>query len=343
MAAVALVGFGRNGRNLFRALYRREGISIAAIADPAPPESLLYLLRFDTLLGRLPDPAELAGGDLSVAGRRIRVLSGAESDATPWSELGVHTVLEATSKTRTREELHRHLAAGAARVISLAPPPPNEDPDLLSVPGITDDRIESRQRIVSNASATVHCVAPVLRILADRFGLRRAMFTTAHAYTSFQHLADTPAEDLRGGRAAAENIIPQASRSPRMLARVLPDLAARVSAYAMNVPVQNGSVVDLVCWHERPVSVESVNEAVRAAAQSPRWRKLLGFERDPIVSSDVATTRCSAVFDSLATMTLGDRMSKTLTWFGAGCGYAERAVELLERFAEADRRPGAAA
>ncbi len=341
MTTVALFGFGRIGRNLFRILQSREDVRIAAIADPAEPEALAYLLRFDTLLGRFPESVAIDGGHLEVAGRRVRLLTGEAANSLPWKELGVDTVLEATSRSRSRAELERHLAAGARRVLSLAPPA--EPPDLLSVPGLTDGRVDPRQRIVSNASSTVHAAAPVLEILSKAFGIRRAIFTTVHSYTSQHRLADVPAEDKRRGRAAAENIIPQESRSPAMLATVLPDLAGRITGYAMNVPVANGSVVDLVCWHERDVTREAVNETLRKAAAEERWRRVLQYETEPIVSSDVAHTSFSSVFDSLATMTLAGRVSKTLSWFDSGYGYSHRAVELLDRYAALEAASGGAA
>ncbi|MGH9366254.1 MAG: type I glyceraldehyde-3-phosphate dehydrogenase [Thermoanaerobaculia bacterium] len=332
---VALFGFGRIGRNLFRLLYAREDVRIAAIADPAEPEALAYLVRFDTVLGRFRELVTVREGSLFVAGRQIRLLTGEDANSLPWKKLGVHTVLEATSKSRTRAELGRHLEAGARRVLSLAPP--GEPPDLLAVPGLTDARAHPDQRIVSNASSTVHAVAPVLAILHEAFGVRRALFTTVHSYTSQHRLADVPAEDKRRGRAAAENIIPQESRSPAMLAEVLPELAGRIIGYAMNVPVQNGSVVDLVCWHEREVSPEAINEVLRTAAATERWRRVLRYEEEPIVSSDVTQSAFSSVFDSLSTMTLAGRVSKTLSWYDSGYGYAHRAVELLDRYAALER------
>ncbi len=331
MISVGLFGFGRIGRNLFRILYPREDVRIAAIADPADPEALAYLLRFDTVLGRFPDLVRTKGGQLYVAGRQIPLLTGDAANALRWKEFGVHTVLEATGKSRTRAELEGHLVGGARRVLSLAPP--GDAPDLLAVPGLTDGRIDGRQRIVSNASSTVHAVAPMLQILHGAFGVERAIFTAVHSYTSQHHLADVPAEDKRRGRAAAENIIPQASRSPKMLAEVLPELGGRVTGYAMNVPVPAGSVVDLVCWHEKKVTTEAVNEVLRTATATDRWRRILQFEDEPIVSSDVAQAAFSGIFDSLATMTLRDRVSKTLCWYDSGFGYAHRAVDLLGRYA----------
>ena len=338
MRTVALFGFGRIGRNLFRILHPRVDITVAAIADPADPEALAYLLRFDTLLGRFPEEVAVRDGVLEAGGRRVPLLTGDAANRMPWRELGVHTVLEATSRSRPRAELARHLDAGARRVISLAPPV--DAPDLLAVPGLTEDRIHPDQRIVSNASSTVHAAAPVLAALRNAFGIRRAMFTTVHSYTSQGRLADVPAEDPRRGRAAAENIIPQESRSPSMLDAVLPELAGRISGSAMNVPVANGSVVDLVCWHDRAVTPAAVNEAMRNAAAAERWRRILQYEREPIVSSDVAHSTYSSVFDSLATQTIAGRVSKTLSWFDSGYGYAHRAVDLLDLYAA---REGAAA
>ena len=341
MTNVALFGFGRTGRNLFRILHGRDDVRVAAIADPAEPEALAYLLRFDTLLGRFPEPIAVRDGALEVGGRHVRLLTGESADSMPWSELGVHTVLEATSRSRTRAELSRHLEAGARRVISLAPPA--DAPDLLFVPGLTTDDARAGQRLVSNASSTVHALAPVLDTLEKAFGIRRALFTTVHSYTSAHRLADVPAEDKRRGRAAAENIIPQESRSPAMLSSVLPRLGPKITGFAMNVPVANGSVVDLTCWHEREVSPEGINAAVRAAAGDERWKGIWQYETEPIVSSDVARSTYSSVFDALATMAIAGRVSKTLSWFDSGYGYAHRAVELLDRYARLEARGGPAA
>jgi glyceraldehyde 3-phosphate dehydrogenase len=337
VTTVGIFGFGRIGRNLFRLLYAREDMRIGAISDLADAEGLAYLLRFDTLLGRFTEDVVVEDGLLCVGGRRIPLLAGKNQPAVPrWGELGVHTVLEATSRGRTRAEVEAHLAAGAQRVILLAPP--LEKPDVTVVMGLNDSTIAPAHRMVSNASSTVHCLTPILAILNDAFGIQRAMFTTIHSYTSAHRLADVPTEDKRRGRAAAENIIPQASRSPAMVLDLLPELSGKLSGYAMNVPVSNGSVVDLVVWHGKPVTPAAVNEAVRAAAATERWKRVLDYEDAPIVSSDVARSRFSATFDSLATMTLGKNVSKTLSWFDSGYGYAHRAVDLVERFAALERR-----
>jgi glyceraldehyde 3-phosphate dehydrogenase len=336
VATIGIFGFGRIGRNLFRLLYGRDDIRIGAVSDLAEPEGVAYLLRFDTLLGRFPDAVSAKDGFLYVAGRRIPLLTGKDQPPIPaWGELGVDTVLEATSRGRRREEVDAHLAAGARRVILLAPP--LEPPDVTIVRGVNDAELRPGHRVISNASSTVHALAPVAKLLHEAFGIRRAIFTTVHSYTSAHRLADVPSEDKRRGRAAAENIIPQESRSPAMVAGLLPELAGRISGYAMNVPVSNGSVVDLVCWHERPATRDAINELLRSAAGSSRWEGVLRYEDEPIVSSDVARSSFSATFDALATMTLGDRVSKTLSWFDSGYGYAHRAVELVEHCAAMEK------
>ena len=335
---VGLLGFGRIGRNLFRLLYDREDIRIGAISDWNDPEPLEYLLRFDSQLGRFPGVVSIRDGYLYAAGRQIRTITGKEQGPVPWGDLGVHTVLEATSRGRTRAELQAHLDAGARRVIACSPP--REAPDVTAVIGVNDEKLESRHRIVSNASSTVHCLAPLAKILNDAFGIERALFTTVHAYTGQHRLADVPAEDMRLGRAAAENIIPQESRSPAMVMETVPELAGRVTGSAVAVPVRNGSAVDLVCWHSRDVTRTAINEVVRSAASTDRWKRVLRFEAEPIVSSDVARSAWSSTFDSLATMTLGTRVSKTISWYDSGFGYAHRAVDLLERFAALDRDAG---
>jgi glyceraldehyde 3-phosphate dehydrogenase len=328
LVTVGLYGFGRIGRNLFRILYDRDDVRIGAISDLAEPAAIEYLTKFDTLLGRFPLELSVRDGHLYVAGRQIPVLTGKEQSAVPdWKALGVDVVFEATNVGRSRAEAERHLSAGARRVILMAPP--KERPDATIVAGVNDGSLLPEHRIVSNASSTVHCLAPILTILEEAFGIERALFTTVHSYTSAHRLADVPAEDKRRGRAAAENIIPQESRSPAILKELLPGLADRVTGYAMNVPVANGSVVDLSCWHAKPVTPVAVNEVVRTAAATPRWRNILRFEHEPIVSSDIARSEKSAVFDSLATMTMGTTVSKTLAWFDSSFGHAHRAVELL--------------
>ncbi|HEY9421324.1 MAG TPA: glyceraldehyde 3-phosphate dehydrogenase NAD-binding domain-containing protein [Thermoanaerobaculia bacterium] len=334
---IGLMGLGRIGRNIFRILYKNEDLRLKAVSDVADPAALAYLLRFDTILGRFPDEVSARDGHLYVAGRQVKMITEEKGAQTtpPWGDLGVDVVIEATSKYRTRAEAERHLAAGAKRVILCSPPA--EPADVTIVQGVNEEQLRPEHRIVSNSSSTAHAAGPVLEILNDAFGIERAFLTTVHAFTNQQRLADVPADDPRRGRAAGENIIPQETSSAELLVELEPRFQGKLSAHSINVPVANGSVVDLVCWHERPVTVEAVNEVVRTAAATERFKEVVYYEDDPIVSSDILLTPYSGVYDSLATMVLGSNVSKTLTWFDNGWGYAHRIVDLLRRFERFDK------
>jgi glyceraldehyde 3-phosphate dehydrogenase len=338
---IGLMGLGRIGRNIFRILYKSDDLRIQAVSDVADPAALAYLLRFDTILGRFPDQVSIKDGHLYVAGRQVRMLTEEKgAPATPpWRELGVDVVIEATSKYRTRAEVERHFAAGAKRVILCSPPA--EPPDFTIVFGVNEDELRPEHRIVSAASATAIAAGPVLEILDGAFGVERAFLTTVHAFTNQQRLADVPDDDPRRGRAAGENIIPQETHAADLLMDLLPDLKGKITGYSLNVPVANGSVVDLVCWHQKPVTVETVNEVVRGAAAGDRLKRVLDYETEPIVSSDILLSEHSGTFDSLGTMVLGNEVSKTLTWFDNGWGYAHRVVDLLRRFERFDLKEAA--
>jgi len=331
---VALMGFGRIGRNLFRILYKRDDIRIVAISDIADHSSLEYLLRFDTILGRFPDEVSIKDGNLYVIGRQIPMLSAEDPDDVDWGAIGADIVIEATARPRTRPELQQYIERGAGRVILCAPPA--DPPDITVVMGVNDDKLTPEHRIVSNASCTAHCAAPIIKILNDAFGIESAYLTTVHAYTNQQRLADVPSDDPRRGRAAAENIIPQDTNAADVVMELLPEMRGRVTAMAMNVPVPNGSVVDLVCWHEKPVSSTAINEVVRTAAAS-HWKGIVNYEENPIVSSDIVHLPYSSTFDSLATMVLEERVSKTLAWYDNGWGYSHRVVDLILRFKKMNR------
>jgi glyceraldehyde 3-phosphate dehydrogenase len=324
------MGFGRIGRNLFRILYQSEAVRLAAISDIADHKALEYLLRFDTILGQFPDEVSIKEGHLYVAGRQIPMLSEKEPGDVPWGDLGVDVVIEATARKWPRMKLEQHLARGAKRVILCAPP--QEPPDITVVMGVNDEQLTPEHRIVSNGSCTAHCAAPIVKVLHEAFGIRRAFLNTVHAYTNQQRLADVPSEDKRRGRAAAENIIPQETEAASMVSKLIPEMEERISGGSMNVPVPNGSVVDLVCWHEKPVTKVAINEVVRTAASTDKWRKIIEYENEPIVSSDIIRSPYSTTFDSLATMVMGEHVSKTLAWYDNGWGYAHRVVDLINRF-----------
>lgn len=335
---LGLSGFGRIGRNLFRLLYTSDDIRIGAVSDIADPEALVYLLRYDTMLGRFPDRVAWKNGRLSTPGGEIPMISGKDAQSPRWGDLGVDYVIEATGRDCTRAEIEAHLAQGARRVILCVPP--RERPDISVVYGVNHDRLRPEHRIVSNASCTSHCAAPLLLMLHEAFGVDRAHLTVVHAYTSTQRLADVPAEDLRLSRAAAENIVPAETNAAAVLDEVLPQLAGRLHASALRVPLPNGSLVDMTLWTGRPVTRERINDVVRAGAAGP-YRGIVEFTEDPIVSSDVEGSPHSSVFDSLSTMVLGERFVKVIAWFNNGWGYSHRVLDLVRRLREIDegKRP----
>ncbi|MEJ2101838.1 MAG: type I glyceraldehyde-3-phosphate dehydrogenase [Desulfobacterales bacterium] len=332
---IGLMGFGRIGRNLFRILYQSEDIKLAAISDIADHKALEYLLRFDTILGPFPDEVSIRENNLYVVGRQIPMLSEKEPGDVPWGDLGVDIVVEATAQNRSRQEFEKHLEQGARRVILCVPQ--KTPPDITVVMGVNDDQLKPEHRIVSNASCTAHCAAPVVKILHEAFGIKRAFLSTVHAYTNQQRLADVPSEDKRRGRAAAENIIPQETNAAQVVTELIPELAGRLTGASMNVPVPNGSVVDLVCWHEKPLTQVAINEVVRTAAASAKWRGILNYEDDPIVSSDIIRSTFSSTFDSQATIVQKENVSKTLAWYDNGWGYTHRVVDLIRKFVEIDK------
>ena len=327
---VGLMGFGRIGRTVFRQLEDHPSIEVAAIVDIADPEALVYLLRYDTIFGRFPKPVDLDDGHLVVGDRRIPMLQHRDPKDVDWNAYGVQTVLQATRKHRTVEECRGHLENGADHVILATVP---DDPTAIEtlVMGVNDEVLDRGDQIISLGSNTSNALAPVLKILDDTFGIEQALFTTVHAMTNEQRLADVPGDTLRLSRAAAENIIPAPTNSPEIIERVLPAVRGKLVGMALNVPVPDGSNVDLVAILSRPATVEQGNEAIAAAAVDSR---ILEYTDEPIVSSDVIGNTHSAIFDGLATIVMDGTMLKAVIWYDNGYGYAARAVELMERLAE---------
>jgi glyceraldehyde 3-phosphate dehydrogenase len=336
---VGLMGFGRIGRNLFRILHQSDEICLAAISDIADHKALEYLLRFDTIMGPFPDLVSITEGHLYVAGRQIPMLSGREPGDVPWADYGVDIVVEATGRMWSRAQLERHVERGAKQVILCVPP--QDPPDITIVMGVNDEQLKPAHQIVSNGSCTAHCAAPIIKLLHEAFGIQRAFLSTVHAYTNQQRLADVATEDKRRGRAAAENIIPQATNAAEVVTALLPELEGRITGSSMNVPVPNGSVVDLVCWHDKPVTRVAINEVVRTAAATRHWQNIIDYEDDPIVSSDIVRKPHSSTFDAQATMVMGQRVSKTLAWYDNGWGYAHRVVDLMKKFGQFQKKEAA--
>ena len=324
------MGFGRIGRNIFRILYERDDIELVAISDIADHASLEYLVKFDTIVGRFPDEVSLKDGHLYTRGKQIKMLSAREPGEANWKELGVDVVIEATARYRTREEVSRHLQAGAERVILCVPP--LDEPDATVVMGVNQDILSPKHKIISNASITAHCLAPVVKAIDSAFYIERLYFTTVHAYTNDQRLADVPAKDLRRSRAATENIIPTDTNAGAVLTQIIPHLAGKITGIALKVPVPNGSLVDMVSHTRKEVTVDAINEVVRTASAS-LYKGVLGYETDPIVSSDIKKSPYSSTFDSLATMVLDGHMVKTIAWFDNGWGYAHRVVDMIDYLA----------
>ncbi len=330
-ARIGLMGFGRIGRNVFRMVADHPDLEIAAIADVAEPNGLTYLLKYDSIYGRFRHPVDLQGSSLFLDGRKIPFLDARQPGEADWDALDVDIVVQATGGYRTADWCKKHLEAGASRVIlASTPETPGDIPLMLR--GTNDDLLTPEVPIISLGSNTSNALAPVLRILDRSFGIDRAFFTSVHAMTNSQRLADVPGSGFRQSRAAGENIIPGETNSAQLLMQVMPELAGKLSASALNVPVADGSTVDLVTKLESPVTIEEVNAAVRSAA-SASFKGIIEYSTDPIVSSDVRMAPQSGVFDSLATMVIGGTMAKTITWYNNGWGYSARLIEVAEQMA----------
>ena len=323
---VGINGFGRIGRNFWRAVHAGGGgdIEIVAANDLGDLKTFAHLLKYDTLLGTL-DLDVTADGDVIRAGSHsIKMLAERDPAALPWGELGVDVVIESTGLFTNAEDARKHLAGGARKVIISAPA---KGEDITIVMGVNDDHYDAAVHdIISNASCTTNCVAPMAKVLSDSFGIRKGLMTTIHAYTNDQVILDFPHKDLRRARAAAQNIIPTTTGAAKATALVLPELTGKLDGLAMRVPVMDGSVTDLVVQLEREVAVDEVNAAFRAAADGP-LKGYLHYTADPIVSSDIVGTPYSCTFDSLLTMSFGDQV-KVIGWYDNEWGYSSRLADL---------------
>ncbi|MDQ5856658.1 MAG: type I glyceraldehyde-3-phosphate dehydrogenase [Acidobacteriota bacterium] len=336
---VGINGFGRIGRSVFRILSDRSDVEVAAVNDLYDNEHLAYLLKYDTVM-RVFDKEVTADADsMYVNGKKVVMTAEKDPARIPWAELGVEIVVEATGVLLTRAKLEPHLSAGAKRVILTVPP--NDEVDAMIVVGVNDDTLRPEDRIVSNASCTTNCLAPLAMVLDDEFGIEEGFMTTVHAYTNDQRLADVPHKDLRRSRAAAENIIPTTTGAARAVGKVLPKLAGKLDGMAMRVPVPDGSVVDLSCRLRKKPTVEDVNAVVRRAAEGP-LRGIVEYSEVPLVSSDIIGNPHSSIFDALSTRAAGDGYVKVLAWYDNEWGYSSRVVDLITRLAKLEDggRPG---
>lgn len=330
MIKVGINGFGRIGRSVFRILSDRDDMKVVLINDLYENDQLAYLLKFDTVMGRFDKEVSTDESSMQVNGDTIVMTAHRNPAEIPWGEHEVDVVIEATGVFRNREPLEKHLAAGARKVILTVPA--KEEIDATIVLGVNDDQLLAEHRIVSNASCTTNCLAPLAKVLDDAFGLEEGFITTVHAYTNDQRLADVPHRDFRRSRAAAENIIPTTTGAARAVGKVLPQLDGKLDGCAMRVPVPDGSIVDLVCRLRATPSREEVNAAMREAAEGPLAR-ILEYSEDPLVSSDIIGNPHSSIFDSLSTLGSGDGYVKVVSWYDNEWGYSNRVVDLLERLA----------
>jgi glyceraldehyde 3-phosphate dehydrogenase len=327
---VAINGFGRIGRAVFRIIATRPdtGLNVVAINDLADDDVLGYLLEYDSVMGPFDQEVTVADEVMTVGDHRIAMLRETDPAKLPWGELEVDVVIESTGVFRDRASLQKHLDAGARRVVLTVPS--KDAIDETVVLGVNDDQLDINDIIVSNASCTTNCLAPVAKVLDDAFGIKRGVMTTVHAYTNDQRLADVPHKDLRRSRAATENIIPTTTGAAKAVGEVLPQLQGKLDGMAMRVPVPDGSTVDLVVELERDVTVEEVNAAIKKAADGP-LKDILEYSDDPIVSTDIIGNPHSSIFDSAGTQVIGGNLVKVLAWYDNEWGYSNRVVDLVER------------
>jgi glyceraldehyde 3-phosphate dehydrogenase len=328
---VAINGFGRIGRNVFRAARERgAGFEIVAVNDLTSAATLAHLLKYDSVHGKYPDEVSATDDGLMVAGKTVAVLSERDPAALPWADMGVEVVLESTGFFTKREGAAKHLAAGARKVVISAPA---TEPDITICMGVNDQLYDpASHHVISNASCTTNCLAPLAKVLMDNFGIQRGYMTTTHAYTNDQMILDLPHSDLRRARAAAINVIPTSTGAAKAIGFVIPELLGKLDGISMRVPVPDGSVTDLVAVLDRDVTRDEINQTFEAAADTGTMRGILQYTTDPIVSSDIVGSSYSSIFDSGLTMANGN-LVKVVAWYDNEWGYSCRVVDLINKIA----------
>ena len=324
---VGINGFGRIGRNVYRVIAEREGIDVLAINDLTDARTLSILLKYDSVHGRFKGDIETKDDVLVVKGKEIRLTKERDPVKLPWKELGVEVVIESTGIFTKKADCEKHLEAGAKKVILSAPA--KDQLDATIVMGINENDLKPEHKIVSNASCTTNCLGPLAKVINDNFGIEKGLMTTIHAYTNDQKVADLMHSDLRRARAAAINIIPTTTGAAKAIGEVIPELKGKLDGMAMRVPVANGSVTDLVVSVKKKVSIEDINNAVKAASEN-ELKGILEYCVDPIVSSDIIDNAHSCIFDSLSTYVIGDNLVKVIGWYDNEWGYSNRMVDLIE-------------
>jgi glyceraldehyde 3-phosphate dehydrogenase len=324
---VGINGFGRIGRSVFRVLNNRDDIDVVAINDIFDKDALTYLLKYDTVMGRFPGDISLDSDILSAGNQKVKLIAERVPEELPWGELGVDIVIESTGIFRMKSQLESHLNAGAKKVILTVPA--KDEIDYTVVLGVNDEGLKPEHRIVSNASCTTNCLAPMAKVLNESFGIELGVINTIHAYTNDQRLADVPHSDWRRSRAAAENVIPTTTGAARAVGVVLPELNGKLDGIAMRVPVPDGSVVDFNVRIKGDVTVDQVNDAVRSASESGSLKNILEYSTLPVVSSDIIGNSHSSIFDAPFTRVIEGNYIKTLNWYDNEWGYSNRVVDLV--------------
>lgn len=328
---IAINGFGRIGRNLFRILHQQDTpIEVVAINDLMTPEQIRYLLQYDTILGNFPETIRIEDQLLIAGNTKTKIFHERSIDDLPWKELEVDLVVESTGVFRERAQLEKHISAGAKRVLLSVP---SKDPiDATIVLGVNEDTLAPEHKLISNASCTTNCLAPIAKVLHETFGIEQAFMTTTHAYTNDQAVMDGVHKDPRRGRVAAQNIIPTTTGAAAAVGKIIPSLQGKIDGIALRVPVVNGSIVDLTATLAGKATIEKVNQAMKEAAQGP-LKGILQYTEDPLVSSDILQNPHSSVFDAGSTKMIGDNMVKVLSWYDNEWGYSNRLKDMMLKVA----------
>lgn len=325
---IAINGFGRIGRNVFKIAFEREDIEIVAVNDLTDNKVLAHLLRYDSIYGPYQYDVGYDENHIVVKGKKIKAFAIKDPKQLPWKDLGVDVVIESTGVFRKREQVAWHLEAGAKKAILTVPAADKIDRTIVI--GVNDDMLKPSDLIVSNASCTTNCLAPIAKVLQDNFGIEEGLMTTVHAYTNDQVILDFPHKDLRRARAAALSIIPTSTGAAKAIGEVIPELQGKMHGFAMRVPVPTGSVVDLTARLAKDVTVEDINKAMEEAAKGS-MEGILQYCKDEIVSSDIIQNTHSSIFDSLLTMKIGKNLVKVVSWYDNEWGYSNRVVDLIEK------------
>ncbi|MBQ0926497.1 type I glyceraldehyde-3-phosphate dehydrogenase [Saccharopolyspora endophytica] len=324
---VGINGFGRIGRNFWRAATASDhDIEIVAANDLGDVATMAHLLKYDSILGRLDQEVKVTGEGIEVGGKLIKILAERDPGKLPWGDLGVDVVVESTGFFTNAADARKHVDEGGAKKVIISAPAKGED--LTVVLGANDEKYDGTQTIISNASCTTNCLAPMVKVLNDTFGIEQGLMTTVHAYTADQNLQDGPHKDLRRARGAAVNVVPTSTGAAKAIGLVIPELNGKLDGYAMRVPVPTGSVTDLTATVQKEATTESVNEAFKAAAAEGRFKGILKYNEDPIVSSDIVTDPHSTIFDAPLTKVIGNQV-KIVGWYDNEWGYSNRLADLV--------------